>query len=45
MVPVNDAGRIAAHQVRASYHGDQVPLIDCPGTGQEPAGQIVHNAG
>ena len=43
MRPVDDAGKIAAHQVRASYAGDQVPIIDCPGTGQEPTGQVVHN--
>lgn len=44
MAPVADSGKIAAHQVRASYHGGQVPLIDCPGGGQEPAGQVVHSA-
>jgi hypothetical protein len=42
--PVDDAGKISLHQVRARYHGDQVPLITCSGTGQEPAGQVVHSA-
>jgi hypothetical protein len=43
MRPVDDAGRMAAHQVRERYEGP-ARLIDCPGEGQEPTGQVVHSA-
>lgn len=43
MRPVDDAGTITAHQVRERYEGP-ARLIDCPGEGQEPTGQIVHAA-
>jgi hypothetical protein len=44
LVPVDDAGKIAVHQVRAGYHGGQVPLVECGGSDQEPAGPIVHSS-
>jgi hypothetical protein len=43
MRPVNDAGLIAAHQVRAAYEGQQ-PMVECSGAGQGPAGPVVHDA-